>query len=146
MFYICYIYDSYTSPSSVCRQNQSQSQNSFATDGRSVSTSWCRAPSGVHDQMVVNCLTVAVLSCSCALSDERSGLSPVSHSPMSNVFVSINMNYLTFTCFTWVICQIYTQDHVSPGSVQQIMPCSLWLRPPRRSRHLNGRTRDRRQD
>jgi hypothetical protein len=37
--------------------------------------SWCRAPLGAHDQIVVKCLTVAVLSCSCALSDERSGLS-----------------------------------------------------------------------
>jgi hypothetical protein len=47
----------------------------FTTDGPSVSTSWCRVLSGAHDQIVVNCLTVAVLSCSCALSDERSGLS-----------------------------------------------------------------------
>jgi hypothetical protein len=53
----------------------SPSPSQFTTDGQSVSASWCRAPSGAHDQIVVNCLTVAVLSCSCALSDERSGLS-----------------------------------------------------------------------
>jgi hypothetical protein len=40
--------------------------------------SWCRATSGAHDQIVANCVTVAVLSCLCALSDERSGLSFVS--------------------------------------------------------------------
>jgi hypothetical protein len=56
----------------ILRQLQSQSQSQFTTDGPSVSMSWCRAPSGAHGQIVVNCLTVAVLSCSCALSDERS--------------------------------------------------------------------------
>jgi hypothetical protein len=53
------------------------------TDGRSVSMSWCQAPSGAHDQMVVNCLAVTVLSYSGSLSDERSGLPFVSHSPKS---------------------------------------------------------------
>jgi hypothetical protein len=43
-------------------QSQSQSQSQFATDGRSVSISWCRAPSGAHDQMFVNSLKVTVLS------------------------------------------------------------------------------------
>jgi hypothetical protein len=56
----------------------SQSQSHFATDGRSVSISWCRAPLGAHDQMFVNSLKDTVLSYSCALSDERSGLSFVS--------------------------------------------------------------------
>jgi hypothetical protein len=42
---------------------QSQSQSHSATDGRSVSVSWCRAPSKALDQMFVNCLTVTVLSC-----------------------------------------------------------------------------------
>jgi hypothetical protein len=45
------------------------------TDGRSVSMSWFRAPSGAHDQIFVNCLTVTVLPYSGALSDYRSGLS-----------------------------------------------------------------------
>jgi hypothetical protein len=59
-------------------QSQSQSQSHFATDGRSVSMSGCRAPSGAHDQMFVNSLKVTVLSYLCALSEERSGLSFVS--------------------------------------------------------------------
>jgi hypothetical protein len=32
----------------------SQSQSYVATDGRSVSKSWCRAPSGAHDQIFIN--------------------------------------------------------------------------------------------
>jgi hypothetical protein len=72
--------------------------------------------------IVVNCLTVAIMSCLCALSDERSGLSFVSHSP---VMVNMYMNYSQFSCFTGIIYTIYTQAHVSPGSVQQIMPCRL---------------------
>jgi hypothetical protein len=114
----------------------------FATDGRSVSMSWCRAPSGAHDQMVVNCLTVAVLSCSCALSEERSGLSFVSHSPK---YLSICTWIITFYMFQVRECVIYTQAHVSSGTVQQIMPYRLWLKPPWHSRHLKDRTRDRRQ-
>jgi hypothetical protein len=43
-------------------QSQSQSQSHFATDGRSVSMSWCRAPSVAHDQIFVNSLKVTVLS------------------------------------------------------------------------------------
>jgi hypothetical protein len=31
----------------------SQSQSHIATDGQSVSKSWCRAPSGAHDQIYV---------------------------------------------------------------------------------------------
>jgi hypothetical protein len=30
---------------------QSQSQSHFTADGQSASQSWCRAPSGTHDQM-----------------------------------------------------------------------------------------------
>jgi hypothetical protein len=52
-----------------------QGQSHFATDGQSVSMSWGRAPSGVHDQIFVNCLSATVLSYEGALSDERSGLS-----------------------------------------------------------------------
>jgi hypothetical protein len=53
---------------------KSQSQSSVTTDGQSVGPSWCRAPSGAHDQML---RTVRqLLFCpSGALSDERSGLS-----------------------------------------------------------------------
>jgi hypothetical protein len=52
-----------------------QNQSDITTDSQSVSQSWCRAPSGAHDQI---CATVWQLrSCSLwgALSDERTGLS-----------------------------------------------------------------------
>jgi hypothetical protein len=32
---------------------KSQSQSYIATDGRSISKSWCRAPSGAHDQIFI---------------------------------------------------------------------------------------------
>jgi hypothetical protein len=34
-------------------QSQSQSQSHIATDGQSVSKSWCRAPSGAHGQILI---------------------------------------------------------------------------------------------
>jgi hypothetical protein len=34
-------------------QSQSQSQSYIANDGRSISKSWCRAPSGAHDQIFI---------------------------------------------------------------------------------------------
>jgi hypothetical protein len=33
-------------------QSQSQSQSHVATDGQSLSKSWCRAPSGAHGQIL----------------------------------------------------------------------------------------------
>jgi hypothetical protein len=41
--------------------NQSQSQIHIATVGQSVSKSWCRVPSGAHDQIFITVLTVTVL-------------------------------------------------------------------------------------
>jgi hypothetical protein len=52
------------------------SQSHIATDSQSVSKSWCRAPSGTHDQIFsYYYLTVTVLFFWGALSDERTGLS-----------------------------------------------------------------------
>jgi hypothetical protein len=39
----------------------SQSQSHIAADGRLVSKSWCRAPSGAHGQIFITILTVTVL-------------------------------------------------------------------------------------
>jgi hypothetical protein len=50
------------------------SQSHIATDGQSVSKSWCRAPSGAHDQIFIS-LTVTVLFLWGALSDLRTCLS-----------------------------------------------------------------------
>jgi hypothetical protein len=53
-----------------------QSQSHIATDSQSVSKSWCRTPSGTHDQIFsYYYLTVTVLFLWGALSDERTSLS-----------------------------------------------------------------------
>jgi hypothetical protein len=57
-------------------QLYAQSQSHIATNGQSVSKSWCRAPSGTHDQIFSYYnLTVTVLFLWGALPDERAGLS-----------------------------------------------------------------------
>jgi hypothetical protein len=56
----------------------SQSQSHIATDGQSLSQSWCQAPSWAHDQIFIT-LSQSVLSLWSALSDERTSLSFVSH-------------------------------------------------------------------
>jgi hypothetical protein len=54
---------------------QSQSQSYIATDGQSIiSKSWCRAPSGAHDEIFIIVLQLPLFSCG-ALSEERTGLS-----------------------------------------------------------------------
>jgi hypothetical protein len=58
-------------PHEMLTNPQSQSQSHNATDGQSVSQSWCRAQSGAHDQDIYYCLTVTVLFLWGALSDER---------------------------------------------------------------------------
>jgi hypothetical protein len=52
---------------------------------------------GVEPQMVVNCSTVAVLSCSCALSEERSGLF---FSVVVQSLCQYEHEFLHFECFT----------------------------------------------
>jgi hypothetical protein len=41
----------YDTVSSVEEKERLNSQRHIATDGQSVSKSWCRAPSGAHDQI-----------------------------------------------------------------------------------------------
>jgi hypothetical protein len=57
----------------------SKSESHIATDGRSVSLSWCWAPSGTRDQILVTVRQLQFSACE-ALSDKRTGLSFVSHS------------------------------------------------------------------
>jgi hypothetical protein len=93
----------------ITRHNISCRRVVLVYDWRSVLVSWCRAPSRAHDQIVVNCLTVAVLSCSCALSEERSGLSFVSHSPKSWSICTWTIQVFSrFTCIIYIIYTIYT--------------------------------------
>jgi hypothetical protein len=56
--------------------SRNQSQSHIATGCQSVSKSWCRVPSGTHDQVFsYYYVTVTVLFLWCALCDEKTGLS-----------------------------------------------------------------------
>jgi hypothetical protein len=50
----------------------SQSQSHIATDGHSVCLSWCRAPSGAHDQILLTLWQLLSCPLKDALSDESS--------------------------------------------------------------------------
>jgi hypothetical protein len=89
-------------------QTPSQSQSHIATDGQSVCLSWCRAPSGAHDQILVTVWQLLSCSWEGALSDERMGLSFVSQSavlgPLSVctifTFYMCHMLLNTYTIYT----------------------------------------------
>jgi hypothetical protein len=54
IFIIMILYDLCLLPASwLIKSKSSQSQSYIATDGRSISKSWCRAPSGAHDQIFI---------------------------------------------------------------------------------------------
>jgi hypothetical protein len=55
-------------------EERSQSQSHIATDEQSISKSWCRAPSGAHDQILILFDSYGLALCG-AFSDERKGLS-----------------------------------------------------------------------
>jgi hypothetical protein len=59
---------------------QSQSESESHCDWRSVSLSWCRAPSGAHDQILITVWQLLSCPWEGARSDERTGLSFVSQS------------------------------------------------------------------
>jgi hypothetical protein len=75
------------------RISVSQSQSHIATDGQSVCLSWCRAPSGAHDQILVTVLQLLSSPWEGALSDERTGLSFVSQAAVLG---------------PWSVCTIFT--------------------------------------
>jgi hypothetical protein len=80
------------------------------TVSQSVSMSWCQVHSGTCDQILF-CLKVAVLSLWGALSDERSGLSPVSHCQQYLVHCQrFNIIYIVFILFIllFYVYAIYT--------------------------------------
>jgi hypothetical protein len=93
------------------------SQSHIATDGQSVCLSWCRAPTGTHDQMFL-----LAWSCPCgAPSLTRGRVCPLSVivdsiSQLSVIQIFTNLQFLTNCTYN-----IYKAT-VSPGSVQQTMP------------------------
>jgi hypothetical protein len=78
---------------------QSQSQSHITTDGQSVCLSWCRAPSGAHDHILVT--VWELLSCPLgAPSVTRGRVCHVLGSVDSNKSTVRIYKYLHFTCFT----------------------------------------------
>jgi hypothetical protein len=83
MFYFLWVHELPPASSTSFSQQQlgyltnwSQSRSHIVTDGQSISKSWCRVPSGAHDQICIYySLTVTFLFFRGALSDERTGLS-----------------------------------------------------------------------
>jgi hypothetical protein len=108
------------------------SESESHCDWRSVSLSWCRAPwPDIHSS-----LKVTVLSIWGALSDERSGLSFVSHSQLSVVQIFTILQLLTNCMYN-----IYKAS-VSPGSVQLItslLEARIFIRLPLGGARTNWR-------
>jgi hypothetical protein len=79
--------------------SQSQSQSHIATDGQSVCLSWCRAPSGAHDQILITGWQLLSCPWEGAVSDERTGMSFVSQS-------AILGQSSVCTIFTFYMCHM----------------------------------------
>jgi hypothetical protein len=83
--------------------------------------SWCRVHSGTCDQILF-CLKFAVLFLSGALSDERSGLSPVSlcqqylvHCQRFNIIYIVRVTCFKYMQYILGLCQhrLSTADHAT---------------------------------
>jgi hypothetical protein len=92
-----------------------------------------------YDQMLVNCLTVPVLSCS-APSLIRGRVCRLS--VIVSVFVNLYIDFYSFTSFTCYCIQGLCQSRL--GTPDYALPIAVWHSG--QSRHLNCRTSDRRQD
>jgi hypothetical protein len=71
----------------------------IATDGQSVCLSWCRVPSGAHDQILITVWQLLSCPWEGALSDKRTGLWFVSQSAVLG-----QLSVCTFLHFTCVTC------------------------------------------
>jgi hypothetical protein len=86
----------------------------IATDGQSVSLSWCRAPSGAHDQILITVWQLRSCPWEGALSDERTSLSFVSQ---STVLGQLSVS----TIFTFYMCHMLLNTYtiyIRPLSVR----------------------------
>jgi hypothetical protein len=105
---------------SVILFSHSQSQSHIATNGQSVCLSWCRAPTGAHDQMFL--LVWKLLSCPC-------GEPSLTRGRVCHLSVIVDSNslcqYIQIFTSLWLLCNlVYNiyKSSVSPGSVQPTMP------------------------
>jgi hypothetical protein len=87
----------------------------IATDGQSVCLSWCRAPSGAHDQILVT--VWQCLFCPWgAPSLTRGWVCLLSECVSSNTSIVRTYSYIHFTYFTWYDTHIqYIQDLCQSG-------------------------------
>jgi hypothetical protein len=92
----------------------SQSQSHIATDGQSVCLSWCRA----HDQILITVWQLLSCPWEDALSDERTGLSFISHQLSVCTISTFYMCHMLLNTYT-----IYTR----PLSVRAHALCTLYL-------------------
>jgi hypothetical protein len=127
-------------------QIYSQSQGHIATDGQSVCLSWCRAPSGAHDQILVTVWQLLSCPWEGALSDERTGLPFVRVS--QQYYVNCHyIQFLHFTCFIsyWIHME-YIQGLCQSGlSTTDYALFLVTFARTTQSSHLNDRMLDRRQ-
>jgi hypothetical protein len=95
------------------------------TVSQSVCLSWCRAPSGAHDQILVTVWQFLFYPWGGgALSDERVGLS-LAESFSSNKSIVSMYSYIHLTCFTfWHIYTIYTRPLLVPAQYSRLCPIS----------------------
>jgi hypothetical protein len=102
-------------------QSVSQSESESNCDWRSVSLSWCRAPSGAHDQILITVWQLLSCPWKGVLSNERTGLSFVSQSAILGQLSVCTIFTFYMSHVTEYIYNIY-KAAVSPGWVQLIMP------------------------
>jgi hypothetical protein len=103
-----------------------QSQSHIATDGQSVSMSWCRAQSGTFDQRFFFSMLLSCLLGAPSLTRGRvchvSVFVIVVYSCPSIFTTNIYIKFKIYMCYKHLQ---YIQASCSPGFVQQIMPYLL---------------------
>jgi hypothetical protein len=107
-------------------QSQSQSQSHIATDGQSLCLSWCRAPTGAHDQMFL--LVWKLLPCPC-------GAPSLTRDRVCHLSVIVDSNspchyvqYLQVWNYYVILCTIYTRPLSGQARYSKLCPISGSIR------------------
>jgi hypothetical protein len=109
-----------------------KSRSHIATDGQSISKSWCRVPSGAHDQIFITLLTVTVLFLWGALSDEKTGLSFVySAGPRQRSLSRVQVPWDSLPYLLSQICDFHFvapyDSHSHGGGIRTRLHTGHWL-------------------
>jgi hypothetical protein len=111
----------------ICR-----SRSHIATDGQSVSKSWCRAPSGAHDQIFITVWQLRSFLWG-ALSDNRTGLSFVYAAGLCQRSLSrVRVPYFTVSDFRLPFSSPPTTRRITvevfdPASIRVTEICWVWV-------------------